>query len=274
MMITAIRRALVVFVILLAVGLAAPWRRPTVFVRAYEGVMGTSLEVKILATSEAAASRAESAVLEEIDREAGILSGYDATSEFRRWTASIGTPRQVSPELFDALARFDHWRERTNGALESVRRIRVPGLEGRGKDRPGARGCRPGGRGCLGETAALAARSVADDRHPSRRRTIDAQLLREEPDRRSGGGTRNGASRRARHRRERRRRPGHAGRLDGNGRHHRPTGERRQRPTAHVAFSARSRRGDKRRLSSAASTSTASTIPTSSIHGPEGRRAT
>ena len=118
-MIAALRRAPVVLIILVVVGSAAAWPRPTMYVREYEGVMGTSLEVKVLATSEAAAARAESAVLAEIDREAAILSGYDANSEFRRWTASIGTPRAVSPELFDVLERFDRWRERTDGALDA-----------------------------------------------------------------------------------------------------------------------------------------------------------
>ena len=42
----------------------------------YENVLGTSAEIKVLASSEAAAERAEQAALREIDRLNAILSGY------------------------------------------------------------------------------------------------------------------------------------------------------------------------------------------------------
>jgi thiamine biosynthesis lipoprotein ApbE len=85
----------------------------------YDNVLGTSMELKILATSDAIARRAEAAVLAEIDREASILSGYDPSSEFSRWFRTRDRAQPVSPELFDVLQRFDVWRVRTNGALDA-----------------------------------------------------------------------------------------------------------------------------------------------------------
>ena len=85
----------------------------------HEGVLGTSLELRFSANSAASASAAEAAALAEIDRLGKILSGYDATSEFRQWLATHGEPRRVSPELFEVLALFDTWRERSGGALDA-----------------------------------------------------------------------------------------------------------------------------------------------------------
>jgi thiamine biosynthesis lipoprotein ApbE len=85
----------------------------------HEGVLGTSLELKFLAATPAEAERAETAALAEFDRLGKILSGYDATSEFRQWLATRGEAKAVSPELYEVLALFDQWRERTQGALDA-----------------------------------------------------------------------------------------------------------------------------------------------------------
>ncbi|MCU1236444.1 MAG: ApbE family lipoprotein [Candidatus Solibacter sp.] len=85
----------------------------------YENVLGTSLELKVMASSEAAADRAESAALAEIDREAKILSAWDATSEFSSWSRGVGRATPVSAELIEVLGLFDQWRERTGGALDA-----------------------------------------------------------------------------------------------------------------------------------------------------------
>lgn len=98
---------------------AAWWPHSRVYVHEYDNVLGTSMQVKVLATSDEAAERASQAVLAEIDREAKILSGYDASSEFSRWFATRDIAVPVSPELFDVLARFDQWRVRTSGALDA-----------------------------------------------------------------------------------------------------------------------------------------------------------
>jgi thiamine biosynthesis lipoprotein ApbE len=83
----------------------------------YENILGTSMEIRIAADSDASAKRAETAALAEISRLEKILSGYNSGSEFRRWTATQGTAVHVSPELMEVLALWDQWRARTSGAL-------------------------------------------------------------------------------------------------------------------------------------------------------------
>jgi thiamine biosynthesis lipoprotein len=84
----------------------------------HEHVLGTSLEVQVRARSFAEARLAEAAVLKEIDRHEHILSAWRSDSEFSRWSATKFEAVRVSPELFDVLAKFDHWRGETNGALD------------------------------------------------------------------------------------------------------------------------------------------------------------
>jgi thiamine biosynthesis lipoprotein len=95
------------------------WLQDRTYTSHFENVLGTSMELRVLAKSDAAANRASAAVLAEIDREARILSGYDPSSEFSRWFRTRDRAESVSPELFDVLARFDLWRARTNGALDA-----------------------------------------------------------------------------------------------------------------------------------------------------------
>ena len=85
----------------------------------HENVLGTSLELKIAAPSPAAASRAEKAALDEIDRLARILSAWDPASEFSHWNSTRGTAVGVSPALFEVLGLFDRWRVETGGALDA-----------------------------------------------------------------------------------------------------------------------------------------------------------
>ena len=84
----------------------------------HENVLGTSLELCVRADTEEAARSAEARVLGEIDRLAAIFSGYDASSEFRRWQATVGKPTKVSPELFELLSASDRWREKSDGAFD------------------------------------------------------------------------------------------------------------------------------------------------------------
>jgi thiamine biosynthesis lipoprotein ApbE len=85
----------------------------------YDDVLGTSLDLTIVAASDRAAQVAESAALGQIDHDAKILSSYDPDSEFSRWFRTTGEPIRVSPELFEVLGLFDTWRERTAGALDA-----------------------------------------------------------------------------------------------------------------------------------------------------------
>jgi thiamine biosynthesis lipoprotein ApbE len=85
----------------------------------YENVLGTSLDMKIRAKSDGEAQRAEAAALAEFDRETRILSAWTPDSEFSRWTRTHRTAERVSPQLFEVLALFDAWREKTSGALDA-----------------------------------------------------------------------------------------------------------------------------------------------------------
>ena len=99
-----------------------PWR-----ISHYENVLGTSMELKLRASSEEAADHAEAEALGEIKRLNGILSGYDATSEFSRWAATQGEAMRISPELLQVLELWDTWRDRTGGvlnpAVQSITRV-------------------------------------------------------------------------------------------------------------------------------------------------------
>jgi thiamine biosynthesis lipoprotein len=83
----------------------------------HENVMGTSLDLRVLAADANAAQWAEARVLGEIDRLSKIFSGYDRDSEFLRWQSSAG-PVQISPELFEVLGQSDRWRALSGGAFD------------------------------------------------------------------------------------------------------------------------------------------------------------
>jgi FAD:protein FMN transferase len=95
--------------------------KPTnhLYISHFENVLGTSMELKISASSPEDATTAESAALQEITRMAEILSGYDPNSEFSRWLKTSGQPVKVSPELFEVLNLFDKWRILSHGALDA-----------------------------------------------------------------------------------------------------------------------------------------------------------
>lgn len=122
------RRAAAAAIILTAVLIAATAvthrARPASWSFQYEGVLGTSMDLTLLAGSDADAARAEAAVLASIDRDASILSAWDPDSEFSRWLRTPGAATPVSAELAEVLSLFDAWRARTGGALDpAVARI-------------------------------------------------------------------------------------------------------------------------------------------------------
>src|ERR1700733_6864882 len=104
---------------LVTVGSSALTSSDRIFNFSYDNVLGTSLDLKVAATSIANAHKAETAVLNEIARESKILSSWDQASEFSRWSRTHGQPVPVSDELFQILGMFDQWRARTNGALDA-----------------------------------------------------------------------------------------------------------------------------------------------------------
>lgn len=90
-----------------------------IFNFSYDNVLGTSLDLKVVASSPAQAHRAETAVLDEISRESKILSTWDHDSEVSRWARTHDRAVPVSGELFEILGMYDQWRARTNGALDA-----------------------------------------------------------------------------------------------------------------------------------------------------------
>src|SRR5215471_17144490 len=102
-----------------ASGAAVAHHRARPYTFHYENVLGTSMDVTVIAASEGAAKTATAAVLDRIDRDAKILSGYDPASEFSRWFQTSNTAVAVSAELYDVLGLFDTWRARSGGALDA-----------------------------------------------------------------------------------------------------------------------------------------------------------
>jgi thiamine biosynthesis lipoprotein ApbE len=98
------------------------WARGSVrarhFAFAYEHVLGTSLELQVVAPREGAARRAEAMALAEIDRLSPILSGWTSTSELALWLATFDADVPVSAELAEVLHLSASWRERTAGAFD------------------------------------------------------------------------------------------------------------------------------------------------------------
>ena len=103
--------------------MGAVWRRcargPTArrYIVHYEYVLGTSLEVQVVATRVGAARRAEAAALAEIDRLSALLSGHTSTSELARWQETHGEAVPVSAELAEVLEASEAWRLWTGGAF-------------------------------------------------------------------------------------------------------------------------------------------------------------
>jgi thiamine biosynthesis lipoprotein len=98
--------------------LASPAFAASEFAFHHENVMGTSLELRVIAEDLEVANHAEVRVLGEIDRLTRVFSGYDRNSEFSRWQATSGEPVRVSTELFEQLADCDRWRDRSCGAFD------------------------------------------------------------------------------------------------------------------------------------------------------------
>ena len=90
------------------------------YVSNHENILGTSLEFKMMSTSEIEVDKAEQAALKEIKRLSNVFSAYDTHSEFSKWMKQdLNKPVKVSKELFEMLSLFDEWKEKTNGALDA-----------------------------------------------------------------------------------------------------------------------------------------------------------
>lgn len=94
----------------------------------FENILGTSLDVKILANSFELAEKAEAKVLAEFGRLQSIL-GSGSDHEFGQWSRSQAEAILVSSELHAVLGLFDTWREATKGALNAAAdEIRINGF--------------------------------------------------------------------------------------------------------------------------------------------------
>ncbi len=93
-------------------GLRPPFRH----VAHFERVLGTALEVQILADRREQAGRAETALLTEIDRLELIFSRFLPQSELNRWLGSTGAV-PVSPELGMVLRQALTWTQLSAGAF-------------------------------------------------------------------------------------------------------------------------------------------------------------
>ncbi|MDB5002887.1 MAG: hypothetical protein JWQ34_1112 [Mucilaginibacter sp.] len=108
------------FLFLICSSLIVPARKTTnVYVSDFENVLGTSLELKVFASSQQQADVAEKAAMAKIVQMNKILSGYDTSSEFSKWLKSEKKVIKISPELFEVLSLFDKWRVQSNGALDA-----------------------------------------------------------------------------------------------------------------------------------------------------------
>jgi thiamine biosynthesis lipoprotein ApbE len=85
----------------------------------FEQVLGTSLDLKIVASSFELAEKAEAKVLAEFGRLQSIL-GSGESNEFGQWVKTQGEAIQVSPEISAVLGLFDTWQANTNGALNAA----------------------------------------------------------------------------------------------------------------------------------------------------------
>lgn len=102
----------------LAAAAPAPLPAETPVWRLHEDhVLGTSLDVTVLARSQISAMLAANAVRAEIARLDGLFSGWRADSELAVLNAS--DVHTASPELFELLRRAEAWREATDGAFDA-----------------------------------------------------------------------------------------------------------------------------------------------------------
>jgi thiamine biosynthesis lipoprotein ApbE len=94
----------------------------------FEHILGTSLDVKILANSFELAEKAEAKVLAEFRRLQTIL-GSGENHEFGQWSRSNGDAISVSSELHTVLSLFETWSQATKGALNAAAdEIRINGF--------------------------------------------------------------------------------------------------------------------------------------------------
>lgn len=109
---------LLVFVLVLATALALPLMaaaaEPEVYTQHRDGVLGTSLDLRIHGAPTAAAEAAVAAALDEIARLDAVFSSYRDDSELMQLNRQRSTAA-ASPELLEVLQACLSWEEATGG---------------------------------------------------------------------------------------------------------------------------------------------------------------
>ncbi|WP_226342358.1 FAD:protein FMN transferase [Deinococcus sp. AJ005] len=83
----------------------------------YERLLGTEVELQVVARTRQQAEAAECAALDELDRLSAVFNRFDPGSELSRWLTRPGERVPLSPELRTVLALADGWRDVTGGAF-------------------------------------------------------------------------------------------------------------------------------------------------------------
>ncbi|GAA0517711.1 FAD:protein FMN transferase [Deinococcus depolymerans] len=83
----------------------------------YERMLGTEVELQVVARTRAHAEHAEDAALSEIERLTRVFNRFDPTSELSRWQQRGGTHVPLSLDLLHVLRLADHWRALSGGAF-------------------------------------------------------------------------------------------------------------------------------------------------------------
>ena len=83
----------------------------------YERLLGTELELQVVARTHPQAEAAERTALDELERLNAVFNRFDPGSELSRWLTQAGERVRLSFELRAVLALADDWRERTGGAF-------------------------------------------------------------------------------------------------------------------------------------------------------------
>ncbi len=86
----------------------------------YENVLGTSMEVTLVAGNHSIARNAETALLQSIVHDVLGLSAWQAESEVSQWLRTQDEAVRLSPQLVEILQLFDHWHVATGGALNAA----------------------------------------------------------------------------------------------------------------------------------------------------------
>lgn len=82
----------------------------------YDHVIGTSLDVRLVADNPRDAQVAEQAILDEIERLRLVFSTFDPISELS-WLNRATGPAPVSADMLEVLHAYEVWQSRSNGAF-------------------------------------------------------------------------------------------------------------------------------------------------------------